>query len=132
MCGALHMFSTLVVKVGVVLFISIFLVLTLSCKSILLQFSHKIKASEDTMEEAKDAAVLDSLNDDLDKDMMGNGEEEHVEGDGIDPSVEDSDTALVDKVAAETNGDLDIPTLSCNEVNIGKFAVTKVSIFCHK
>jgi hypothetical protein len=121
----------LVVKVGVVPFIYIFLVLTLSCKSILSQFSHKTKASEDTTEEAEDAAALDSLDEDLDKDATGNGEEEHVKGDDIDPSVEDSDTALVDEVAAEADGDLDVPMLSRDKVNLGKFAVTKVSVFCH-
>ena len=121
----------LVVKVGVVPFIYIFLVLTLSRKSILLQFSHKTKVSEDTTEEVEDAAALDSLDEDLDEDTTGNGEEEHVEGDDIDPSVEDSDATLVDEVVAEADGNLDIPTLSRNEVNLGKFAVTKVSVFCH-
>ena len=61
----------------------------------------------------------------------GNGEEEHVEGDDIDPSVEDSDAALVDEGAAEAGGDLDVPPLSRDKVNLGKFAVTKVSVFCH-
>ena len=61
----------LVVKVGVVSFIYIFLVLTLSRKSILSQFSHKTKASEDTTGEAKDAAALDSLDEDLDEDATG-------------------------------------------------------------
>ena len=121
----------LVFKVGVVLFIYIPLVLTLSCKSILLQFSHKTEASEDTTEEAEDTAVLDSLDEDLDEDMMGNGEEEHIEGDDIDPSVEDNNAALIDEVAAEANDDLDVPTLSRDEVNLGKFAVTKVSVFHH-
>jgi hypothetical protein len=96
-----------------------------------LQFSHKTKASKDTTEKAEDAAVLDSLDEDLDEDTTGNGEEEHVEGDDIDPFVEDSDTALVDEVAAEADGDLDVPMLSRDEVNLGKFAVTKVSVFCH-
>jgi hypothetical protein len=121
----------LVVKVGVVLFIYIFLVLTLSRKSILSQFSHKTKASKDTTEEAEDAAALDSLNEDLDEDTTGNSEEEHVKGDDIDLSVEDSNAALVDEVAAEADGDLDVPMLSRDKVNLGKFAVTKVNIFCH-
>jgi hypothetical protein len=121
----------LVVKVGVVPFIYIFLVLTLSRKSILSQFSQKTKVSEDTTEEAEDTAALDSLDEDLDEDATGNGEKEHVEGDDIDLSVEDSDTALVDVVAAEADGDLDVPTLSRDEVNLEKFTVTKVSVFCH-
>ena len=128
--GVAHILN-LVVKVGVVPFIYIFLVLTLSRKSILSQFSHKTKASEDTTEEAEDTAALDSLDEDLDEDATGNGEEEHVEGDDIDPSVEDSDAALVDEVAAEADGDLDVPMLSRDEVNLGKFAVTKVSVFRH-
>jgi hypothetical protein len=121
----------LVVKVGVVPFIYIFLVLTLSRKAILSQFSQKTKLSEDTTEEAKDTAALDSLDEDLDEDVTRNSEEEHVEGDDIDLSVEDSDTALVDIVAAEADGDLDVPTLSRDKVNLGKFTVTKVSVFCH-
>ena len=130
MFGVSHMSSTSWSR-WVLFRLYIFLVLTLSCKSILSQFSHKTKASKDTTEEAEDAAALDSLDDDLDEEATGNDEEEHVEDD-IDPSVEASDAALVDEVAAETDGDLDVPTLSRDEVNLGKFAVTKVSVFRHQ
>ena len=130
MFGVSHMSSTSWSR-WVLFRLYIFLVLTLSRKSILSQFSHKTKASEDTMEEAEDAAALDSLDDDLDKDTTGNDEEEHIKDD-IDPSVEASDAALVDEVAAETDGDLDVSTLSRDEVNLGKFTVTKVSVFCHQ
>jgi hypothetical protein len=89
--------------------------------------------SEDTTDskEVEDTAALNSLDEDLDEDATGNSEERHIEGDDINPSMEDSDAALVDKVAAENNGDLDVPTLSRDKVNLGKFNVTKVSVFCH-
>jgi hypothetical protein len=53
--------------------------------------------------------VLDLLNEDLDKDATGDGKEE---GDDI-------------------NLSLNVPTLSRNKVNLGKFAETKVRVFFH-
>jgi len=102
--------------------------LTPFCQSILSQFSQKTKATEDTTEEAEDAAALDELEDELDKDeTTENVEEEDVE-DEIDPAVAESDTAIVDAVAAEVSKESDLPALTRAEVNLGKFAVTKVNI----
>ena len=83
---------------------------------------------EDTTEEAEDAAALDELEDELDKDeTTENVEEEDVE-DEIDPAVAESDTAIVNAVAAEVSEESDLPALTRAEVNLGKFAVTKVNI----
>jgi len=48
--------------------------------------------------------------------------------DEIEPSVENSDAAIVNEVAAEVSEDPDIPALSAAEENLGRFAVTKVSV----
>jgi hypothetical protein len=45
--------------------------------------------------------------------------------DEIDPSVEASDDAMVDEVAAEAD-DAELPALTRAEVNLGRFAITKV------
>ena len=79
-------------------------------------------------EEAEDDTALEELNDELGEDAIGNDEED-LEEDEIEPSVEDSDATDIDAVTAEAYETDKIPKLNRAEVNIGKFAVTKVS-FC--
>lgn len=40
-----------------------------------------------------------------------------------------SDAAIINEVAAEVDEDADVPTLSCAEANLGKFALAKVCLF---
>ena len=59
--------------------------------------------------------------------MEGDGEEENEEdGDEIDSSVEASDVAIIKEVAAETDEQADAPVLTRADINLGRFAVTKV------
>jgi hypothetical protein len=48
--------------------------------------------------------------------------------DEIDPSMAESNAAIVDAITAEVDEESDLPTLTHAEVNLGKFAVTKVNI----
>lgn len=78
-------------------------------------------------EEAEDAAALEELDDDIDdlEETATENLEDEIE-DGIDLSVVESDAAIVNEVAAEAKV-FALPALSHAEVNLGKFAVTKVS-----
>ena len=64
---------------------------------------------------------------------MTTGEDDEAEPnldveDELDPSVKASDNAVVDDVAAEVNEDsLGLPPLSRADLNLGRFAITKVS-----
>lgn len=101
--------------------------LTPSQQSILSQFSHKLNATADASEEAKDAAALEELDNDV-SDLEENATEslnDEIEN-GFDLSVVESDAAIVDKIAAEAKV-FALPALSRTEVNLGQFAVTKVS-----
>jgi len=73
--------------------------------------------------------ALHELEDNTNEEMAENGEEENVE-DEIDPSVAESDTALVDAVAAEVDEQSDLPVLTRADINLGKYAVTKVKQYC--
>ena len=73
--------------------------------------------------------ALYELEDDTNEEMAENGEEENVE-DEIDPSVAESDTALVDAVAAEVDEQSDLPMLTRADINLGKYAVMKVKQYC--
>ena len=73
--------------------------------------------------------ALYELEDDTNEEMAENGEEENVE-DEIDLSVAESDTALVDAVAAEVDEQSDLPVLTRADINLGKYAVTKVKQYC--
>ena len=84
--------------------------------------------TDNVAEEAEDDAALEELNDELGKNAIGNDEEDLKE-DEIEPSVEDSDATDIDTVTEEAYETDKIPKLNRAEVNIGKFAVTKVS-FC--
>jgi hypothetical protein len=51
------------------------------------------------------------------------------DNDELEPSVEASDNAMVDVVAAEVGEDSgDVPPLTQAEVNLGHFAITKVRL----
>ena len=118
----------LVVKVHIVVTLK-FILSDLLRKSILSQFSHKMKATTDTDEDAEDTATLNKLDDeqlgeDIENENEVNSEEDKDEE--IDPAVAESDAAIVDEVAAEVTNDSDLPTLTRDEVNLGRFAVTKV------
>ena len=92
-----------------------------------MQFSHKTKATTDTTEEAEDNATLDELNDDRADDgneIEVNGEDENDE---LDPTVAESDAAIVDEVSEEVENNLALPSLTQADVNLGRFAVTKVT-----
>jgi hypothetical protein len=70
---------------------------------------------------------LKELNDKDDDDMMEHDREDNFQ-DELEPSVAESDTAIVDAVAAEVDEEDNIPSLTRAEVNLGRFAVTKVSL----
>ena len=73
-----------------------------------------------------DNAAFNALEDNDDEDV-DNGDVESNEKDDedeVDPSVEASDNAMIDEVAAEA--DAELPALTRAEVNLGCFAITKV------
>ena len=74
-------------------------------------------------ENADDDEILQGL-----EDAVGEDEEpeEEENADEIDASVEASDAAIVDKVAAEVNTDDSLPTLTRAEINLGCFSLSKV------
>jgi len=80
----------------------------------------------DATEEAEDTMTLNELDDD-------HGEENKNEditkddSDEVDLAVAENDTAIVDEVAAHITNDADLPTLTHTKVNLGWFAITKVT-----
>jgi hypothetical protein len=50
------------------------------------------------------------------------------DGDEIDPAVQLSDSAMVDEAAAETDADSSLPQLTREQINLGRFSVSKVCI----
>jgi hypothetical protein len=77
---------------------------------------------------AEDDAAFEELEDDVgDDDVADSDEHDDDSGDEIDGCVAESDDALVDAVASEVSEDAALPTLSHAELNLGKFAVTKVN-----
>ena len=80
----------------------------------------------DATEEAKDTVTLNELDDDYGEE---NENEDITEDDSneVDPAVAENDAAIVDEVAADVANDADLPTLTCAEVNLGRFAITKVT-----
>lgn len=95
---------------------------------ILSQFGQKNKATADTTEDAADKAVFTDLDEMVNKDKDdGNEAEAEDNSDELEPSVEVSDNAMVDAVAAEADEEaVDLPPLTQEEINLGHFAVTKV------
>lgn len=95
-------------------------------KAILSQFAQKNNVLQNDSETTADMAALADLDDTT-------GEDDEAEpdldiGDELDPSVEASDNAVVDDVAAEVNEDsIGLPPLSRADLNLGRFAITKVS-----
>ena len=97
-------------------------------QAILSQFSQKTKASTDETDEAVDNAELASLEEvtcDEEQELDENDDEDN--GDKLDPSVEASDKAMVDQVAKDAGGSSELPPLTRAQVNLGRFAITKVS-----
>ena len=92
-------------------------------KSVLSQFSHKKKADEN---DGKDNEDDDT--DPIDNNSCGNADDGNKSdsGDEVDSSVEELDANMVDTVADEVDKDESLPKLSLTEVNLSKFAVTKV------
>ena len=116
----------LVVKVSIKILNQYYAKTELLHQSILSQFSNKTKATMDATEEAEDTATLNELDDD-------HGEENENEditeddSDEVDPAVAENDAAIVDEIAADVANDADLPTLTRAEVNLGRFAITKVT-----
>jgi hypothetical protein len=52
--------------------------------------------------------------------------DEDDDGDEIDPSVDESDAAAVDVVAAEVEADATLPLLTRADINLGRFSLSKV------
>jgi len=80
-------------------------------------------------EDAEDTATLNELDDEQLGEDIENENEDYSEEDKdeeIDPAVAENDAAIVDEVAADVENDSDLPTLTRDEVNLGRFAVTKV------
>ena len=97
-------------------------------QALLSQFSQKTKAMADASEDAEDEAAFVDLEDEIDESAESNEvADEEEEADEIDPSVEASDAAIIEEVALEVDEQDDVPTLTRAEVNLGRFAVTKVS-----
>lgn len=67
---------------------------------------------------------------DNDKDEVGNNEEEtggdKDDDNNLDPSVAESDTTIIETVAAEVEEHINAPTLTHADINLSRFAVTKV------
>ena len=86
------------------------------CQAILSQFSQKTKASSDSSENAEDDASFSALEDEDDHESGNNNDEQRdnkdEDRDDIDPSVEASDAAIIEEVAAEAGEHVDAPTLT--------------------
>jgi len=94
-------------------------------QAILSQFSQKNKAATDTTAEAEDETGED-------QEKIADAEDE--DKDEIDPAVQASDDTVVDEVAVEADHD-GLPPLTRAEVNLGRFAITKVHstmFFCYE
>jgi hypothetical protein len=89
------------------------------------QFSQTRKASSSSSGDAEDDAALQEFEDE-------DGEEpeelEMGDSDEIDPAVQLSDSAMVDEVAAETDADGSLPQLTPEQINLGRFSLSKVCI----
>ena len=102
-------------------------------QAILSQFSQKTKASSDSSENAEDDASFSALEGEDAHESGNNNDEqrddEDEDRDDIDPSVEASDAAIIEEVAAEAGEHVDAPALTRADINLGRFAVTKVEAF---
>jgi hypothetical protein len=88
---------------------------------------------EGATDEDEDATAFREIDDDQDEDndppQPPEGTEDDDDDDELEPSVAESDAALIDEAAAETEESADTPTLTWADVNLGKFTVTKVHYF---
>lgn len=86
------------------------------------------KVTTDTSEDAEDDATFVDLEDEVGENIeMNDATEDEEDADEIDPSVEASDADIVAQVALEADEQDDMPKLTRAEINLGRFAVTKVS-----
>jgi hypothetical protein len=83
------------------------------------QFSQTKKSS------FKDDAALRELEDEDGKEPE---EPEMEDGDKVDPTVQSSDSSMVDDVAAETDADDSLPQLTQEQINLSRFSLSKVWI----
>ena len=64
----------------------------------------------------------------LDDDDLGMVDEPDEDAeDGFDPSMAESNAAFVEDIATEGNDVSALPAMTCADINLGRFAVTKVS-----
>lgn len=80
------------------------------------------KAFDSTSENGEDTALKKLEREDGEEYM----EPEVDDGDNIDPAVESSDFAIVDEVAAEADSDASLPQLTQEQINLGRFSLSKV------
>jgi hypothetical protein len=55
-------------------------------------------------------------------------EPEPDDDDIIDPSIQSSDSAMIDEAAAEVDADNSLPQLTQEQINLGQFYLSKVRI----
>jgi len=101
------------------------LYLSLLPQAILSQFSHAKKLSDNAKENDEDNTALEELEY---KDGKEYTEAELDDDDNIDPSVQSSDAAMVDEVAADADADESLPQLTQQQINLGQFSLSKVWI----
>jgi len=94
-------------------------------QAILSQFSHSKKTSDTTSENDEDDTALHALEH---EDGEEYAEPEPDDGDDIDPAVQSSDSAMVDEAAAEADADDSLPQLTQEQINLGRFSLSKVRI----
>jgi hypothetical protein len=87
-----------------------------------LQFSQSNKASDDVSDHVDDNVALNELEDGQAED---DEEPDGEDTDEIDPAVEANDNAMVNEVAAELDTET-LPSLTCEEINLGRFSLSKV------
>ncbi|KIM78750.1 hypothetical protein PILCRDRAFT_10967 [Piloderma croceum F 1598] len=95
-----------------------------------LLLSHKTKATANADEDAEDTATLNKLNYEQLGEYIENENKDYSEEDKdgeINMAVAESDAAIVNKVAADVTNDSAQPTLTHDEVNLSRFAMTKLS-----
>jgi hypothetical protein len=93
-------------------------------KAILSQFSKTKKATDDSSDPAEDEDE-----DEGDEEQEEDNEEHEVDdGDEVDSAVAASDDAMVDQVAKEVGADKSLPSLTRDQINLGRFSLSKVPI----
>jgi hypothetical protein len=102
------------------------------CKAILSQFSKKNATTTDMEETTEDEAIFQMLDGESEDDCVVELDiEGDQDGDEIDPAVEEHDAAMVDAIvdalALEEDDAQFIDSLTHEQVNLGRFSVTKVS-----